>query len=472
VTDPAPGNTNAWFGLPGASDSEKLYVHFNPASLRVSMTNQFGEDPPEQHARATTVKLDVELLFDTTETGDDVRGVTLKLRDLATATGTGKKKDKSSAKSAKEEANLSLPKVVFHWGTADYVGIIESLTETLDYWSSDGVPLRSTVQVSMKGASADFLAFSAKAAAYATRTDPAPAPVTVLPAPAPPPTGKGATDTATQAGDPGAGRALAALNGMENMRAGAGMAVAAGASVNLSAAAGFQMSGGISAGASIGFGMGVSAGASASAGIGASVGVGMAAGMGGGIGAGIGGGIGMSAGAGFSAGAGSSAGASAGAGFSGGASASAGFGAGASFGMGSTMDAGGMIGAGAGVSMSAGLGGSSDGGFFSSATTSVTGFDGVTETNRSSSFTGLDGVTTSQSSTSFSSSGVPASLGAFAGLGVSKTTGWSSSYRPEQLLPPAPPSVGPNASFDRSGRLVAGSGVVAESYSYSNVTFY
>lgn len=296
----------------GTATAEPIPVHFNPTSLRVALTNQFGDDPPEQHARATTGKLDVELLYDTTHDGSDVRSATAALRALAVATGVT-----PPASGEQAQANGSLPKVFFHWGTTCFEGLIESLTETLDYWSSDGVPLRASIALSMKGSELRSSAFTASAMkdniAIPDLKDSVAVPAL---------DGMGASGAAAKGGDPGAGRYLAALNGMESMRAGAsaGASLSASASANLSAAAGFAMSGGVSAGAGIGFGAGASAGASASAGLSASVGVGMAAGM--------------SAGAGFSAGAGASFGASAGAA------------AGASFGASAGMSYGGSASAG------------------------------------------------------------------------------------------------------------------------------
>lgn len=407
MTDPGPAT--AYFQRQGGSEDERLPVHFNPASLRVSLTNQFGDDPPEQHARPTTTKLDVELIFDTTETGMDVRTATAVLRSLATATATAPAAGAASGGGAAEQANHSLPKVVFHWGTADYIGVIESLTETLDYWSSDGVPLRATIQVAMKGSSLDFLSYTDRQSS-SSRDNPVPALSDVTPAPTPT-NGKGATDTATKGGDPKAGRGLAAANGLESMRAPGGASIGASAGVSLSAAASFKMSGGISAGASAGFGIGAAAGASASAGIGASVGVGMAAGAGIGVGGGIGigGGIGASAGAGI----------------------------------------GGVI----------SLGTSSSGGLSASASMSVTGLDGVTRT--------------SSSTSGSSSAGLTAAQGAFAGLGTSKTTMPSASFDPGRFLPPPAPAVGPGAQFDKSGKLTTGNGQVAATYEAQGaVTFF
>ena len=459
----------------------KLDVHFNPTSLKISLTNQFGEGPPQQHAKPTTTKLDVELVFDTTDSGKDVRESTDELRKYATATG----KAKSGSGSTKDEANHSLPLIYFCWGTTKYLGLIESMTETLDYWSSDGVPMRASVQLGMKGAEKDaFTHGKGRAGAYGTNPVPTLSDVGITPAKVPP-AGTGTTGAATEGGDPGAGRMLAANNGLENMRAPTGALLGASAGVQLAAAASFQLSGGISAGASVGFGFGASAGASIGAGLGASVGVGMAAGAGIGLGASAGAGFGMgaSAGAGFgigaSAGAGFGMGASAGAGFGMGASAGASFGMGASAGVGGLAGLGGMASAGAvfGAGASAGVGfgmsagataGLSSGGGFgltTSTSTSVTGFDGVTRTETSSSFTGLSGTTSSRTvSMSQGSAGVAASYGAFAGLGVSKTVTANAAFNPDRFLAPPAPSVGPYAQFHSTGRLVTATGQVAASY--------
>ncbi|HEX8238980.1 MAG TPA: hypothetical protein VF574_04485 [Allosphingosinicella sp.] len=429
---------------------KSVVVHFNPASLKISLSNQFGQDPPQQHAKATTTKLDVELIFDTTESGEDVRKTTEALRIMATATAkeTAQKPAAKGGGGAKDEANHSLPKVTFSWGTAKYYGIIESLNETLDFWSSDGVPLRATTQISMKGAADKFFEGEGKAASY-SKDNPAPAlddfiPVPALAAPT------GATGAAAAAGDPAAGRLLAALNGVENMRMpGGSMSASASASVNLSAAAGFEMSGGISAGASVGFGFGASAGASVGAGLSAGVGVGMSAGAG--IGMGASAGIGLSAGAGIAMGAG----------------------AGLSAGAGIGLSAGTGMSAGAGMTADAGIGISGGGGIGVGATmtTSVTGFDGVTHTETSSAFAGrtASGAWVSGSATA----GVSASQGAFAGLGTSKMTLPSASFDPSRMLGPPLPSVGPDARFDATGKLISGGGQVAASYSaQASVTFF
>lgn len=471
----------------GKGKAEK--VQFNPSSLRVTTTNQFDDKHANQVAKPTSFKLDVELLFDSTEDGRDVYEKTRSIRFAAMATAKGATKttvQTACGTKVISKPNPSLSLVTFTWGTTIYKGYIESLNETLDYWSSDGVPLRSTLQISIKGTTENFLTGTyGKVSNYSSNPVPA-LPEVVLTSAAQ--EGKhdllkpglaAPADNGPSAGS-STGRGIAAMNGLESMRggvgavagagagfsagagfaagasagagfaaggsagfgasAGAGLAVGAGA--QLQAAAGFAMSGGISAGASVGFGIGASAGLSAGAGLGASVGVGMAAGAGIGVGGGIsaGAGIGVSAGAGIG------------------------------------------MSAGAGIGMSAGLGG---GGIGISTSTSVTGLDGVTTTTSSSTMTGLDGVTHSNSMTTqtsggmgmggvgfgmgSASAGMTASGGAFAGLGMSRTTMPPASFNPDTLLPP-PLAAGAGASFDVSGRLVGSEQQVAASYSHTSVT--
>ena len=425
-------------------DGDPVPAQFNPASLRITTTNQFDDGSPNQVSKPTSFKLDAELLFDTTETGTDVHRITRAIRYAAIATGEGATPAASGSQSQSADPtahNSHLELVVLTWGTHIFQGYVESLNETLDYFSSDGVPLRSTLQISLKGTTTGFL--TGRYSDIQNFTDnPVPAlPKVVMTSAA---IDKDRVTKVTGgAGDKTTGRGTAALNGIENIRGGAGAgfgasagagfaaggALAVGGSAQLKAAAGFKLSGGVSAGASVGFGIGASAGLSAGAGLGASVGVGLSAG------AGIGGGIGI----------------------------------GASGGIGIGASAGGGIGAG----ISGGIGGSAGGGIGISASTSVTGFDGVTTNSTSASFTGLDGVTRSSSSTTQSSmggfgsasAGISASAGAFAGLGASRTSMPGAGFNPDRLLPPPLPATGAQARYDVSGRVVSDNGQVAASYS-------
>ncbi len=379
-------------------------VQFNPASLKVGLTNRIQDEDtsgtggqPRQNTRVTTSKLETELIYDTTETGSDVRIKTKELKDMAIAA----------------PATPPAPaKVEFRWGNFKFVGVIESLNETLDFWAAEGVPLRSTIQLVIQNV--DGGADTNAPGDLATAT--------LNPIPA---GGTGTTGAATAAGDPRAGRAVAAANGIENMRMTAGGSVAVSAGVQLQAAAGFSLSAGASAGAGIGIGIGASAGA------------------------------GVSAGAGFGIGAVASAGASAGFG----AGASAGFGVGASVGFGASAGAGFGAGASFGASASAGFGASASAGFGASAGVST-----------ASGFTSGSTV----GFTARASAGASASSGAFAGLGVSKTTSTVFRLDPARLLPPPQTvTIGSATQFDVTGRAIAGgsSGLTANVTATAGIRF-
>ncbi len=384
--------------------SASITVMFNPASLKVTLTNKMQDDKsggaqggqPKQNTQGTTRKLETELVFDTTDTGADVRDA---YKLLTTTLAQAPDQSSGGAKGGPDQAPP--PIVDFGWGNFLFSGVIESLNETLDFWSSEGVPLRSTVQLVMQGVKPDGTA----------TTDPPPIQVTMNTAP---PNGAGATAVATNAGDPRAGRALAAANGVENMRMSAGGALAVTGGVQLQAAAGFSLSLSAGAGASIGFGVGASAGGGASLG----------------FGAGASGGVGLSAGAGASAGVG----------------ASAGFGGGVG------------VGGGAGIGLSAGAGASAGIGFSGGASA---GFGAVAGVTAGSTTTGAFAVVQAGPTSSMlfggqATAGVAATAGAFNGLGPSKTF-VSVQVDPMRLLPPPiMPSLGSSAQFDVTGRAIGG----------------
>ncbi|MEM6898256.1 MAG: hypothetical protein AAF583_00590 [Pseudomonadota bacterium] len=430
----------------GNESYERYPVHFNPTSLRITTTNQMAEDRPNGVSKPTSYKLDVELLFDTTEIGEDVYDYTAPLRDAAAASASGAAAN--NAQSDGEEPPRDLNRVTFVWGATLYTGYIESLNETLDYWSSDGTPLRSTVQVSLKGDVEKFLRGTLRpASTYQSANDVPNLPSRVAMSAASE-NDRAFTDAARRGGERSTGRSLAAQNGVENMRTGAGAyasasagaggggasahaAASASPGVNLQAAAGFAASGGISAGASAGFGMGASAGFSAGAGLGASVGVGMS----GGAGIGMGGGFGM------------------------GVSASASVGLGASTGF--TANGG----SGVGSIMSASANAGSGFAFNASADPGELGAFAQVSTSTSSSGLAASG---SGPSAGAVSAGVSASAGAFTGLGTSSGTGLpSAEFNPRNFLPdPVVPTA--TTRFDLSGKADGGTGAVAESWSWSS----
>jgi len=128
-------------------EGEAIEVHFNPASLTVTYEasgtngakNSVGEEVQNLTLQRTTFNsgLQFDLLFDTSEKGADVRNTTLKLAALLRPP-----KGRS-------------PIVRFSWGTFLFYGSITSLSETLDFFSDQGVPLRSSVRLSLTGVELD-----------------------------------------------------------------------------------------------------------------------------------------------------------------------------------------------------------------------------------------------------------------------------------------------------------------------------
>lgn len=233
---------------PGSSDPSVVLVQFNPASLNYSVQNTLekkGRDAnAKQFVAQTTAKLEFDLNFDSTHDGGDVRTETDRIKQFLNPG------DKS------QNADQAPPLVGFRWGTFVFKGIVESFKETLDFFSAEGVPLRSMLKIALASQDPKDV-FAA------------------LPPGHPDAAAAAGGDVQLAAlGDRGASRDVAAANGFESMRnPGAGLAAVAGASVELKAAVGF------SASASAGIGIGGGAGIGGGIGIGASAGIGGAASM-------------------------------------------------------------------------------------------------------------------------------------------------------------------------------------------------
>jgi hypothetical protein len=262
------------------SKQDAIEVHFNPTSLQYTISSTI-KDPGQgnqnkQYVSQSTAKLTMDLVFDTTHKGEDVRIYTDKVGKLM-------KPD--------EKKNNAPPIVLFAWGNFMFQGMVESFKETIEFFSANGVPLRSIVNIGM---SQQDKVFEDMDTSQFQSAEPDALQL---------PTGSNldATAAASLGGNARAGRGIATLNGLESMRftggasltvggtvelkppvafatggfsAGAGLGVSGGAGIGLSAGGGIGVSGGagIGGGASAGAGATASFGASASAGVSASEG--------------------------------------------------------------------------------------------------------------------------------------------------------------------------------------------------------
>ena len=303
-------------------------VHFNPASLQHTVSNTLKEEgkgaKKKQYVSQTTAKLTMDLTFDTTDTGEDVRITTNKMAQLLKPVPEGQSK--------------KVPPVVkFSWGAYSFTGMVEQYKETIDFFAAGGLPLRSSINLTLSSQDVTFEG--------GTSSDKASVDGELSPEPVVLPDDEGPLGgpqgAANKAGDPRAARGIAAANGSASLRFGAGAGLAVGASASVGFSAGASVGAGFSAGIGASAGGGFSASARASAGgsanllpaaafaagggAGAGVGIGGGAGIGIGAGAGLGGGAGLSLDIGGGVSAGASVGASVGVKSGAGMSASAGF---------------------------------------------------------------------------------------------------------------------------------------------------
>jgi hypothetical protein len=258
----------AFFKVEGAKD--KVEVHFNPESLQYTISNTLKNtgkgNSKKQYISESTGKLNLDLIFDSTATGEDVRLKTIQIAKFMEPTDKGNK--------------TTPPVVNFEWGMYKFKGMVESYKETIDFFSANGVPLRASTSISMSGQDAVFEGGS--------KTTGSPdVPNTAIPASADTGKGKGTTEIATKAGNPAAAKDIAAKNGVENMRfpgstpleidesfSFKGPAAFASGSIglNASAGAGLNLGATASGGLNLDASASLSAGASASAGVSASAG--------------------------------------------------------------------------------------------------------------------------------------------------------------------------------------------------------
>lgn len=240
------------------STDETIPVHFNPVSLQYTVANQMQQQGggSQQHVASSTGKLSVDLVFDTTHTGKDVRLDTIKV-----------------AKLMKPGDDHLVPTLTFEWGAFKFEGTMEGYRETLDFFSPNGVPLRASLSLSLAATEAQV--FEGGDANKTWGVTGELAPMNTVEVPPPPPESKGLGSSpqglATMLGNPRAARALAAANGVENLRFGASASMTVSAGITLSppvafspaAAAGIQLGAGASAGVQLPFGVEAKAGASA-----------------------------------------------------------------------------------------------------------------------------------------------------------------------------------------------------------------
>jgi hypothetical protein len=133
---------------------QNVQVQFNPESLKVSYANQLqtsqgtGDQkgsPARQFVGAGTTKLSLTLWFDVTAEQpaggnqvNDVRKLTQKVAYFITPSPP-----------EKPDGAYIPPSVRFIWGSFKFDGLMDSLEESLEFFSNDGRPLRASVTINI-----------------------------------------------------------------------------------------------------------------------------------------------------------------------------------------------------------------------------------------------------------------------------------------------------------------------------------
>jgi len=239
--------------LNGPEANQPFAVHFNPTTLQISIANTLEDKgqgkEKKQYVTKSSAKLSMDLIYDSTHDGTDVRLQTGKIAKLM--------------EPAKREGDNAAPPsvVLFEWGTFKFQGLVESYKETIDFFAPTGVPLRASINLTL--ASQDKV-FESLSQGSDRKFEPLVQNLAT--------SSESLTDVATQAGNPNAARAIAANNGLESIRFPAG-AIALSAEIQLSPAAAFASGqAGLNAGFGISGGGNLAIGGQASAGIAASEG--------------------------------------------------------------------------------------------------------------------------------------------------------------------------------------------------------
>jgi hypothetical protein len=219
---------------------KKCQVQFNPETLKVSFANQVATPsgagdqkgtPARQFVGAGTTKLSLQLWFDVTapmppeqQKEQDVRKLTAKVAYFITPKPEGDK--------------FVPPAVRFLWGSFQFDGIMESMEESLEFFSSDGRPLRASVTINLTQQKITEFTFRATAGPGAT---PSPGTRPLTPAPQ----GKSVQSMADSQGKGDNWQDIASANNIENPRL-----LQPGQLVDLNASASVSIGGSFQAGVS------------------------------------------------------------------------------------------------------------------------------------------------------------------------------------------------------------------------------
>lgn len=139
---------------PVTDERQHIEVQFNPATLKVTLSNSLkadnkgggsGSKNAAQFVEKSESSLSIELLFDTTikwkavEANSDVRIQTKRIAEQFMQPQDPKSKRPKAPKRCR-----------FQWGRFQFTGMVSSYSETLDFFAPEGIPLRATLALTLK----------------------------------------------------------------------------------------------------------------------------------------------------------------------------------------------------------------------------------------------------------------------------------------------------------------------------------
>lgn len=201
-----------------AAPTYKVAVQFNPETLKVSFANQIQKSegasndqrgtPAQQFVGEGTTKLALQLWFDVNapqegEAVSDVRRMTEKITYFITPKETPLK------------SKIFIPPGVrFIWGSFQFDGLMESLEESLEFFSSEGIPLRASMALNLTQQKIDRYEFPKDAPSKLKLPGTRP----LTPVLSGLPSGSTVQGLAASQGKGNVWQAIAAANGIENPR--------------------------------------------------------------------------------------------------------------------------------------------------------------------------------------------------------------------------------------------------------------
>ncbi len=156
MTTPERGKLIPVSGENDEPDMENaIDVQFNPVTLKVTLSNTLkdgeknGSSNAAQFVEKSSSSLSLDLMFDTTRAdkdnddgfaeGADVRDLTKKIAEAFMKPVPG------------DNNKMQAPKrCLFQWGSFEFIGMVESYDETLEFFSPQGRPLRAKLALKLK----------------------------------------------------------------------------------------------------------------------------------------------------------------------------------------------------------------------------------------------------------------------------------------------------------------------------------